>query len=79
MSKKQDQSRQEWELDIWERHHNLLPAEITRTSQYHASGQPKDSPLASSVGGGIAAVIGIAGGTGGGCCLILTSVRWIGK
>jgi hypothetical protein len=38
-------SQEEWEQDIVERQHNLAPAEITRTSQFRASGLPRSAPL----------------------------------
>jgi hypothetical protein len=42
-------SREEWKQDIVERQHNLTPAEITRTSQFRASGLPRSAPLPISV------------------------------
>jgi hypothetical protein len=42
-------SREEWKQDIVERQHNLTPAEITRTSQFRASGMPRAAPLAIAV------------------------------
>ncbi len=45
MSKKRGPSREEWELELWERQHNLGEADITRRSQFRASGLPKDAPL----------------------------------
>ena len=38
-------SREEWEQDIVERQHNLTPAEITRASQFRASGLRRSAPL----------------------------------
>ena len=38
-------SREEWKQDIVERQHNLTPAEITRASQFRASGLPRSAPL----------------------------------
>jgi hypothetical protein len=40
-----DNSREEWKLEVIERQHNLTPAEITRTSQFRASGLPRSAPL----------------------------------
>jgi hypothetical protein len=48
MSNRTD-SREEWEQDLVERQHNLTPAEITRTSQFRASGLPGSAPLPISV------------------------------
>ena len=42
-------SREEWERDIVERQYNLTPADITRTSQFRASGLPKSAPLPFSI------------------------------
>ncbi len=42
-------SPEEWKQDLVERQHNLTPAEITRTSQFRASGQPRSAPLPISV------------------------------
>jgi|SRR5579872_3879601 len=42
-------SPEEWKQDLVERQHNLAPAEITRTSQFRASGLPRSAPLPISV------------------------------
>ena len=49
MSRKWQASRQQWEVELWERQHNLTPAEITRTSQYRASGLAKHATLPMSI------------------------------
>ena len=41
--------REEWRQDLVERQHNLTPAEITRTSQFRASGLPRFAALPISV------------------------------
>ena len=40
-----DESREQWEEELVERQHNLTPADITRTSQFRASGVPRTAPL----------------------------------
>jgi hypothetical protein len=44
-----DNSLEEWKRDIVERQHNLTPADISRTSQFRASGLPRSAPLPLSV------------------------------
>ena len=68
MSRKWEKSRLSWEHDLWERQHNLTPADITRTSDYRASGLPKNAPLPMSVSfaklwaGTTTILLGIIGG-----------------
>ena len=38
-------SREQWERDVFERQQNLTPAEITRRSEFRASGLPTSAPL----------------------------------
>ncbi len=40
-----NKSREQWEQGLAERQHNLTPADITRTSQFRASGLPRTAPL----------------------------------
>lgn len=40
-----DNSLEQWQQEIVERQHNLTPAEITRTSQFRASGLPRSAAL----------------------------------
>jgi hypothetical protein len=68
MSRKREESRQQWESEIRERQHNLTPADITRTSQFRASGLPKNAPLPISISkarlgtGLVLTLLGIVGG-----------------
>ena len=68
MNRKWQESRQQWEVELWERQYDLAPADIARTSQYRACVLSRNAPLPMSISatrlwaGAASVVLGVIGG-----------------
>ena len=66
MSRKWEESRQPWEIELWGRQHNLAPADIMQTLQYRTL--TKDAPPLMSISsarlwaGAASIMLGVIGG-----------------